>query len=205
MYKKNIFIGVCGQKYSLSYSHSCNRFNSTDVEPTSTQKSTARLSLQRYMHHHTRYTNHQESAKLDKTLHENLLRKLNGSIRLESDDSLLSRSESVMGYLDLKYLSETSESLLKARQTLQYSYALAYFLAPDTNATLLFEQNQQDLEEAVEALSRSLEELMESGRDFSVDVKKEVLDRARYISDRRAVLLGTTASDLQERVLILLD
>lgn len=60
--------------------------------------------------------------------------------------------------------------------------------------TTIFEDNQKDLEMAVEQLS----ELFEKPTDQLATLKVEMMDRTAYVSNRRIILLDTTARGLQE-------
>ncbi|KAJ3413079.1 hypothetical protein HDV05_008533 [Chytridiales sp. JEL 0842] len=65
-----------------------------------------------------------------------------------------------------------------------------------SNATDLFEDNQRDLEMAVEQLSELLEKPIEPEK--IAELKQQVLDKSVYVSTRREVLLTATSSDLAE-------
>jgi ariadne-1 len=53
-----------------------------------------------------------------------------------------------LSWIEVQYLRKAVEVLLKSRSTLMWTYAFAYYLAKN-NATVLFEDNQRDLEMAV--------------------------------------------------------
>ena len=55
---------------------------------------------------------------------------------------------SEMSWIEVQYLRKAVEVLLESRQTLQWTYAFAYYLTRN-NATELFEDNQRDLEMSV--------------------------------------------------------
>lgn len=56
-----------------------------------------------------------------------------------------------LSWIEVQYLKKAVEVLLISRSTLKWTYSFAYYLARD-NATVLFEDNQRDLEMAVHAL-----------------------------------------------------
>lgn len=62
--------------------------------------------------------------------------------------------------------------------------------------TTIFEDNQKDLEMAVEQLS----ELFERPTDQLATLKVEMLDKTAYVNNRRIILLDTTAKGLQDTI-----
>lgn len=66
--------------------------------------------------------------------------------------------------------------LCQCRQTLMYTYAFAYYLLKN-NHTLIFEDNQRDLEMATETLSEYLERDITS--NTIADIKIFVQDKAK--------------------------
>ena len=86
---------------------------------------------------YNRYANHQQSAKLDKDLYEKTEKKME-EMQRSSD----------LSWIEVQYLRKAVEVLLISRTTLMWTYAFAYYLAKN-NATVLFEDNQRDLEMAV--------------------------------------------------------
>ena len=75
------------------------------------------------------------------------------------------------------------------------TYALAYYLARN-NMTELFEDNQRDLEMAVEHLSELLEQPIETTKIS--ELKQKVLDKTVYVENRREILLNDTCRGLLE-------
>jgi ariadne-1 len=55
------------------------------------------------------------------------------------------------------FLNQAVATLLECRRTLSHTYAFAFYLSQESNQTVIFEDNQMDLESATEKLSRSLE------------------------------------------------
>ncbi len=86
--------------------------------------------------------------------------------------------------------------LFNARFTLKWTYCFAFYLARTSNDTALFEDNQRDLEMAVEALSELLEKPILPAKIN--ELKQQVLDKSVYVSSRREVLLEDTARGLVE-------
>ena len=76
--------------------------------------------------------------------------------------------------LQTQFLQKAVDILCQCRQTLMYTYAFAYYLRKN-NHTLIFEDNQRDLEMATETLSEYLE------RDTS---SSTINDLKIYVQDK---------------------
>ena len=85
--------------------------------------------------------------------------------------------------------------LCQCRQTLKWTYCFAFYLARN-NMTELFEDNQADLEMAVESLSELCEKPIQA-EEIS-KLKQLVLDKTVYVKSRRETVLEDTAKGLQE-------
>ena len=131
-----------------------------------------------------RYANHGQSAKLEKELIQKTEKKME---ELQKSSSLT--------WIEVQFFQKAVEVLVDCRMTLKYTYAFAFYLQKN-NMTELFEDNQRDLEIAVESLS----ELVESPIDFDniPALKQAVLDKTVYVSSRRHVVLSDTAKGLLE-------
>jgi ariadne-1 len=81
--------------------------------------------------------NHEQSAKLDKDLYEKTEKKME-QMQRSSD----------LSWIEVQYMRKAVEVLLESRGTLKWTYAFSYYLAKN-NSTVLFEDNQRDLEMAV--------------------------------------------------------
>jgi ariadne-1 len=101
------------------------------------------------------------------------------------------QQSSEFSWIQVQFLKGAVEVLLKSRQTLMWTYCLGYYLARKVNSTAIFEDNQKDLEIAVEALSGLLETRITS--ENAADLRKNVLDKTEYVNRRRQVLLSDTA------------
>jgi len=71
-------------------------------------------------------------------------------------------------------------------KTLMCTYVFAYYLKKN-NQSMIFEDNQKDLESATEKLSEYLERDITS--ENLADIKQKVQDKYRYCEKRRKVLL----------------
>ena len=63
-------------------------------------------------------------------------------------------------WIEVQFMKKAVEEVDKCRQTLKWTYAMAYYLSKG-NEKDLFEDNQSDLERAVEDLSELLEQPIE--------------------------------------------
>ncbi|KAJ3330632.1 hypothetical protein HDU76_005216 [Blyttiomyces sp. JEL0837] len=164
--------------------YNCNRFDEKAGVDARDHQAKSRQALERYLHYYNRYANHEQSAKLDKELYEKTEKKM---------EEMQKSSE--LSWIEVQFLRNAVETLLLSRMTLKWTYSFAYYLTR-CNATDLFEDNQRDLEMAVEQLSELLEKPIEP--DKITELKQQVLDKAVYVKSRREVLLTATAKDLLE-------
>ncbi|KAF2101617.1 ankyrin repeat and IBR domain-containing protein 1 [Rhizodiscina lignyota] len=161
--------------------YSCNRYEEKSGSDARDAQAKSRQSLERYLHYYNRYANHEQSAKLDKDIY----------IKTEKKMSQLQNS-SGMSWIEVQFLEEASRALQQCRQTLKWTYAFAFYLARN-NQTEIFEDNQKDLEMAVENLS----EMFEKPVDQLAKLKVDMLDKTTYCNKRRVILLSDTADNLK--------
>ncbi|KAJ3342696.1 hypothetical protein HDU83_005981 [Entophlyctis luteolus] len=147
-----------------------------------------KVSASTYDEYFNRYANHEQSAKLDKELSEKISKKM-----------LDMQKNSEMSWIEVQFLSTAKSILLASRNTLKWTYCFAFYLTR-SNSALLFEDNQRDLEMAVEQLSELLERQFEP--DKLASLKQAILDKSVYVAQRREVLLAATASDLLDARLV---
>jgi ariadne-1 len=162
--------------------YNCNRFEEKSGLEARDQQAKSRQSLERYLHYYNRYANHEQSAKLDKDIY----------IKTEKKMTQLQTTAN-MSWIDVQFLEAASQALQSCRQTLKWTYAFAFYLARN-NKTEMFEDNQKDLEMAVENLS----EMFEKPVDQIADLKREILDKTTYCNKRRITLLEHTAMELKK-------
>lgn len=81
-----------------------------------------------------------------------------------------------MSWIEVQFLKKAVDVLCQCRQTLMYTYVFAYYLLKN-NQSIIFEDNQRDLESATEKLSEYLERDITS--DNIVDIKQRVQDKYR--------------------------
>lgn len=162
--------------------YNCNRFEERSGHDARDAQAKSRQSLERYLHYYNRYANHEQSAKLDKDLY------------LKTDKKMTNlQTASGMSWIEVQFLDTASRALQECRQTLKWTYAFAYYLARN-NMTEIFEDNQKDLEMAVENLSEMFEKPTAELRDLKVDI----LDKTSYCNKRRVILLSDTAERLKK-------
>lgn len=161
--------------------YNCNRFEEKSGLDGRDAQAKSRQSLERYLHYYNRYANHEQSAKLDKDL------------CLKTEKKMINlQSASGMSWIEVQFLESASQTLQQCRQTLKWTYAFAYYLQRN-NSTEIFEDNQKDLEMAVESLS----EMFEKPTTELADLKVDMMDKTSYCNKRCIILLTDTAENLK--------
>ena len=161
--------------------YNCNRYEEKSGTEARDSQAKSRQSLERYLHYYNRYAKHEQSAKLDKDIFHKTEKKMT-----------LLQSSSNMSWIEVQFLETASKALQQCRQTLKWTYAFAYYLARN-NQTEIFEDNQKDLEMAVESLSEMFEKPVAELAGLKVDI----LDKTAYCNKRRVILLSDTAENLK--------
>ena len=162
--------------------YNCNRYEEKSGNEARDAQAKSRQSLERYLHYYNRYSNHEQSAKLDKDLY----------IKTEKKMTQL-QSTSGLSWIEVQFLDTASQALQQCRQTLKWTYAFAFYLERN-NLTEIFEDNQRDLEMAVENLS----EMFEKPIPELAGLKVDILDKTSYCTKRRVILLNDTAVNLKK-------
>ncbi|PHH49923.1 E3 ubiquitin-protein ligase dbl4 [Ceratocystis fimbriata CBS 114723] len=162
--------------------YNCNRYEEKSGTEARDAQAKSRVSLQRYLHYYNRYANHEQSARLDKEL----------AIRIENKMIQL-QAASGLSWVEVQYLKSASQAVETCRETLKWTYAFAYYLARN-NTTEMFEDNQKDLEMAVEALSHMFEKPVAELADSKQ--KTDIMDKTAYCNKRRVILLEYAAETL---------
>ncbi|OXU30621.1 hypothetical protein TSAR_002465 [Trichomalopsis sarcophagae] len=152
----------------------CNRFDIDVENVTETTRDKSHKALQKYLFYSNRYANHLQSLQLENNLYKSVKAKMQ------------EMQERNMSWIEVQFLKTAVDVLCACRQTLMYSYVFAFYVKKN-NQTAIFEDNQQDLENATEILSRYLERDMAS--EDLVDIKQKVQDKYKYCNGRRKVLL----------------
>lgn len=167
--------------------YNCSRFEEKSGTDARDAQAKSRTSLERYLHYYNRFANHEQSAKLDKDIALKTERKM---VQLQK--------ESQMSWIEVQYLNSASQALQRCRGTLKWTYAFAFYLQK-TNLTEMFEDNQRDLEMAVENLS----EMFEKPHTELTALKVDIMDKTSYCNKRRLILLEDTADNLAHGMLSL--
>lgn len=161
--------------------YNCSRYEEKSGSDARSAQAKSRASLERYLHYYNRYANHEQSAKLDKDLY------------LKTEKKMTSlQTQSGLSWIEVQFLDTASQALQQCRQTLKWTYAFAFYLARN-NLTEIFEDNQKDLEMAVESLS----EMFEKPVSELANLKVDILDKTAYCNKRRVILLSDTAENLK--------
>lgn len=164
--------------------YNCNRYEESSSTDARDHQAKSRASLERYLHYYNRFANHEHSAKLDRDLYMKTEKKME-EMQRTSD----------LSWIEVQFLKRAVDVLTSCRMTLRWTYAFAFYLMRN-NMTELFEDNQRDLEVAVEALSELLEKPIE--REKIAELRQQVLDKTVYVGSRREVVLEDTARGLAE-------
>jgi len=154
--------------------YNCNRFDEDEAQKARDAQEKSRSALQRYLFYCNRYMNHMRSLQFENELYAGIKR------RMEE------MQQHNMSWIEVQFLKKAVDILCLCRQTLMYTYVFAYYLRKN-NQSMIFEDNQKDLENATEQLSEYLERDITS--DMIADIKQKVQDKSRYCDGRRKVLL----------------
>jgi len=155
--------------------YNCNRFDGDEAKKARDSQENSRAALQRYLFYCNRYMNHMQSLKFESRLYVTVKAKME------------EMQQHNMSWIEVQFLKKAVDVLCLCRQTLMYTYVFAFYLKKN-NQSIIFEDNQKDLETATEQLSEYLERDITS--DMLVDIKQKVQDKYRYCESRRGVLLS---------------
>jgi len=159
--------------------YSCNRYEEKGGMDARDAQSKSRASLERYLHYYNRWANHEQSAKLALDLYAKTEKKM--------EDMQITSS---LTWIEVQFMKKAVEEVDKCRMTLKWTYAMAYYLAK-SNEKDLFEDNQRDLEKAVEDLSELLESPIETENISTL--RQKVTDKTVYVQKRNEIVLEDTA------------
>ncbi|KAK0555602.1 hypothetical protein OC845_000173 [Tilletia horrida] len=164
--------------------YNCNRFDERSGSDARDQQAKSRESLERYLHYFNRFANHEHSAKLERDLYTKTEKKMEEM-----------QQTSALTWIEAQFLRKAVDTLTECRMTLKWTYAMAYYLEKN-NMTILFEDNQRDLERAVEELSENVEKPI----DVSAipQLRQKVTDLTAYVQKRREIVLTDTAEGFSE-------
>ncbi|KAJ6616654.1 hypothetical protein B0H10DRAFT_2036412 [Mycena sp. CBHHK59/15] len=183
---KHEFCWVCMGPWSEHGTawYSCNRYDEKGGIDARDSQSKSRASLERYLHYYNRWANHEQSAKLALDLFAKTEKKMEEM-----------QITSTLTWIEVQFMKKAVEEVDKCRMTLKWTYAMAYYLAKG-NQKDLFEDNQRDLERAVEDLSELLESPIEP--ENIPTLRQKVTDKTVYVQKRNAIVLEDTADGFLE-------
>lgn len=137
----------------------------------------------RYLHYYNRYMNHMQSLKFEHKLYSSVKLKMEEMQQhnmswIEVCNFVLSTLEQfhTSRCFQVQFLKKAVDILCQCRQTLMCTYVFAYYLKKN-NQSMIFEDNQKDLESATEKLSEYLERDITS--ENLADIKQKVQDKYR--------------------------
>ncbi|KAF1762445.1 hypothetical protein GCK72_010707 [Caenorhabditis remanei] len=177
------FCWMCFGSWKNEGAHSCNTFKEKKTENSSRDKS--RVSLERYLFYYNRYAGHRKSLELEEKLKERVELKMN------------EMQKQSMTWVEVQFLPKAVEVLSECRHTLMFTYAFAFYLKKN-NSSIIFEENQKDLEQSTEQLSGFLERDLDN--EDLVTLKVKVQDKYRYVEQRRKALLDHCAEGKEQNV-----
>ncbi|XP_002158303.2 E3 ubiquitin-protein ligase arih1 isoform X1 [Hydra vulgaris] len=173
------FCWVClgpWQSHGSSW-YNCNRYDEKDAQAARDAQAKSRAALERYLFYCNRYMNHLQSSKFEQKLYNQV------------KDQMEKMQELNMSWIEVQFLKKAVDVLCMCRNTLKYTYVFAFYLKKN-NHSIIFEENQKDLEMATEHLSEYLERDINSDEITAVQaIKQKVQDKYRYCEHRRNVLL----------------
>jgi len=142
--------------------YNCNKFKEeVDSNAPMDKAKSAKRQLDRYLHYYMRFAAHEKSGKFAEQ------QRLNAETRMVE-----MQTSNSLGWVDVQFLTQAVEQLIKCRRVLKNTYIQAYYL-PDGPKKALFEYVQSLLESHTEKLS----ELSE--------LPLEKMDRAEVINYTR--------------------
>lgn len=154
--------------------YNCNRYDEEEARRALDAQERSRAALQRYLFYCNRYLNHMQSLRFE--------HKLYAAVKERMEEM----QQHNMSWIEVQFLKKAVDVLCQCRQTLMYTYVFAFYLCKN-NQSIIFENNQKDLENATEQLSEYLERDITS--DMLCEIKQKVQDKSRYCESRRKVLL----------------
>jgi len=166
------FCWLCMEKWGKC-GYQCNRF----VEKEDLSLDETRKLLEKFVFYSDRYMNHLNSLKFDKELYDKADSKMKEMTDIYN-----------MSFQEVQFLKTAVDILCKCRRTLLKTYVFGYYVRKN-NQKDIFEDNQRDLETAIDTLSGYLEKDIESMADLK-NMKKEILDKSTYVEQRRKVLVA---------------
>ncbi|RPD54443.1 RING-5 domain-containing protein [Lentinus tigrinus ALCF2SS1-7] len=164
--------------------YSCNRYDEKASVDARDAQTRSRASLERYLHYYNRWANHEQSAKLSMELYVKTEKKME-EMQITSE----------LTWIQVQFMKKALDVVFRCRMTLKWTYAMAYYLASG-NDKELFEDNQRDLERAVEELSELIEAPIDP--ETIMTLRQKVTDKTVYVQKRNEIMLEDTAKGYLE-------
>nr|XP_023028452.1 potential E3 ubiquitin-protein ligase ariadne-1-like [Leptinotarsa decemlineata] len=146
--------------------YNCNRYDEDEAKAARDAQERSRSALQRYLFYCNRYMNHMASLKFENKLYASVKEKME------------EMQQHNMSWIEVQFLKKAVDILCQCRQTLMFTYVFAYYLQKN-NQSVIFEENQKDLEGATETLSEYLERDITS--ENLADIKQKVQDKYSWM------------------------
>lgn len=160
----------------------CNRYKEGEAQEE--DASTARKTLERYLHYYHRFKAHMDSQKFENELRQKAVEKMM---------DLRARAETERS-ANVDYIFNATEQLIECRRTLKHTYVLAFYLPDLSPEKNLFEWLQEELEVTTESLSGVLEKPI-SG---SAEEKRKIIDLTNLARTRLEHLLDGVREGLTQ-------
>ncbi|CAG2171111.1 unnamed protein product [Oppiella nova] len=173
------FCWVCLDGWSThgtSY-YNCNKYNDSEAKHWKYRVSESRKFLERFMFYWTRFMNHKQSLQFENELKSTVTTKMTHM-----------QDRYHMSWVEVQFMERAVEVLCSCRQTLMYTYVFAFY-NDRTPQIDIFEDNQRDLQKAVETLSEYLEREIDAEED-NRNIRSQVLHSLNYCQNRRKALIN---------------
>lgn len=136
----------------------------------------AKNELQKYLHYYQRFDNHTKARKF----------------AMRSLDKTMSRMKSLQDlkggcFNDVSFLEEAVQTVIVCRQLLKWTYAMGYYMEPNTKEKNLFEHLQENLEKNTEHLHELSEKPLEDL--VSVEARTRIINFTRVTNKFRKNLM----------------
>ncbi|EGC29458.1 hypothetical protein DICPUDRAFT_93146 [Dictyostelium purpureum] len=148
-----------------------------------------RIELERYLYHYERFTNHENSHKLEKL------------IRDEATKKMKELQTSSTTWTEVQFIEKGVEQLLDCRNILKHTYIYSFFSFSDiTNqrvltAKELFEFLQEDLERTTEKLSELMGDVMKKSITLESSHRIEIMNYITLSKTKADGLLNAVLKD----------
>jgi ariadne-1 len=165
--------------------YTCNLFEQGNKENKNVNKK--RLSLQRYLHYHKRFTTHESSVAGDLKI-INLIE----TVAKAYMETQRLKGKADLSWNDIQFLTDAVKSLTNGRKALKWTYCFAFYLEP-SNFGDIFEDNQNYLNETVEELSGVFQRINTSKNVDKVAIilkeQKKIINLSSLIQVRQKRLI----------------